>query len=51
MGCFMICFGTVLRLVSGLLYGSFRGYYVGCFLGILYAKFVLEDLGCYCLIM
>ena len=35
----MDCFGIVLWLVSRSLYGSFRGYYVGCFVSILYATF------------
>ena len=39
----MACFGVVLWLVSGPLYGFFMDFYVGCFVGISYAIFGLED--------
>ena len=42
----MACFGVVSWFVSGSLYGLFRGYYVGCFVGILHVTFGLEDSGC-----
>ena len=39
----MACFRVVLWFVSRSLYGLFRGYYVDCFMGILYVTFGLKD--------